>query len=100
MFKIFKKYFKLEKNKNKNKNKNKRIIPEELRGKWCDLKVKDTFIRIIRKDIIEEIIDEDEDVVFDSSFSIQSLSYGTLNKMSEDYNTIIYDEIIDSIVLD
>jgi hypothetical protein len=88
----------LLKKKIKEKEKEKEIEIKELRGKWSDLKVKDTFIRIIRKDIIEEIIDKD--VVSVSSFSIQSLSYGTLNKMLEDYNTIIYDEIIDSIVLD
>jgi hypothetical protein len=87
-------FFKCFKLKKKIKEKE---IPEELQGKWSDLKVQDTFIRIIRKDIIDEITEE---IINSPSFSIQSLSSGTLKKMLEDYNTIIYDKIIDSIVLD
>jgi len=96
MFK-FKKIFKFKKKKKK--------TPIHLYGKWNNLTVQDTFVRKIKKkddNIVfkeEEINDIIDNLDFNSQSSMRSLSSNTIKQMEDDYKTILYNEIIDSIVI-
>jgi len=87
--KILKKIKKfLKKKKNKKKEEKKKIIETEV--------MEDDIIVI---DIVDRVLDELEFSSLESSISLPSLSFFSVDEIEDDIKTMRYNELIDSIEL-
>ena len=93
IFKKIKKFFK-KKKKKKNKKKNKKKEEEE---KIIETEVLEDDIIVI--DIVDSVLDELEFSSLESSISLPSLSYFSVDEIEDDIKTMRYNELIDSIEL-
>jgi hypothetical protein len=86
ILKKIKKFFK--KKKNKKKEEKKKIIETEV--------MEDDIIVI---DIVDRVLDELEFSSLESSISLPSLSFFSVDEIEDDIKTMRYNELIDSIEL-
>ena len=86
ILKKIKKFFK--KKKNKKKEEKKKIIETEV--------MEDDIIVI---DIVDRVLDELEFSSLESSISLPSLSFFSVDELEDDIKTMRYNELIDSIEL-
>ena len=91
ILKKIKKFFKKKKNKKKEKEK------EEDKEKIIETEVIEDDMIVI--DIVDSVLDELEFSSLESSISLPSLSYFSVDEIEDDIKTMRYNELIDSIEL-
>ncbi len=91
ILKKIKKFFKKKKNKKKEKEK------EEDEEKIIETEVIEDDMIVI--DIVDSVLDELEFSSLESSISLPSLSYFSVDEIEDDIKTMRYNELIDSIEL-